>query len=205
MAWTTACPDWEQRIVARQSLIACPPIYPDMAAAALDVFKSLQMTDMPMRRGGGWPTMGEVCEPFVFDLVAALFGAQNPETGESTVKEAMLLISKKNGKSTIAAAIMLTALIINWRHGAELLIVAPTIQIANNSFGPAAKMVRADQDLSAVLKVRDHVRTIEHLDNGAELKVVAADTSTVAGKKAGFVLVDELWEFGKRESAEAML
>ncbi len=203
--WTTACPDWRERIVARQSLIPSAPIYPERAQEALGVFRSLQMTDMPMRRDGTWPTMGEVCEPFVFDLVAALFGSQNPETGASVVKEAMLLISKKNGKSTIAAGIMLTALILNWRANAELLVLAPTKEIAENSFAPAAAMVRADPQLMDLMHINNVQRIITHKVKNAQLKVVSADSGTVGGKKAGYVLFDELWQFGKMNGAEAMM
>lgn len=196
--WSTACLDWERRLIAGESIIP-PPIFPDQAEQALGIFRELRVSDLP-----GKPTFGECSEEWVFDFVKSIFGGYDAETGNQLIREYGLLISKKNTKSTIAAGIMLTALILCWREDEEHLILAPTKEVADNSFKPAAGMIRADDELSDMFQIQDHIRTITHRVTRNTLKVVAADTDTVSGKKSGRILVDELWLFGKRSNAEAM-
>ena len=196
--YSTACPDWMDRLKRGDSIIP-PPIYRDQAEQALAIFKELRVVDLP-----GKPTFGECTGQWVFDFVSAIFGGYDAETGNQLIREFFLLISKKNTKSTIAAGIMLTATILCWREDEEHLILAPTKEVADNSFKPAAGMIRADEELSALFHVQDHIRTITHRVTKACLKVVAADTDTVSGKKSGRVLVDEHWLFGKKNNAESM-
>lgn len=198
--WSTACLDWAKRIVKGDSLTPLKPLFPDEAAEALAVFDNLRMVDAP-----GSPYLGDVSLPWIRDFVAQIFGSYDAQSGIRHIVEYFMLISKKNGKSTDAAGIMLTALILNWRMSAEFIILSPTIEIANNSFKPAADMVRADEELSSLLMVQDHIRTITHRITGATLKVVAAASETVGGKKAVGILIDELWLLGKQANAENML
>ena len=186
--------------MARESLIPCEPLFPDVAGEAWERCSNFVMADV-----AGQPTFGDVALPWIKDFVLTVFGAEDPESGRRHINEFLLMVSKKNGKSSIAAAIMLTALLMNWRPSAELLILSPTKEIADNSYKPIRDFIKADDELQSILKVQDYFRTITHLETGATLKVVAADSDTVSGKKASFVFVDELHEFGKQAKASNML
>ena len=197
--WSTSCVDWADRIKTGRSIIP-PPIFPDQAEQALAVFKALKIVDAP-----GSPTFGESCAEWVFDFVRCIFGAYDPDSGRRLITEFFLCIPKKNSKSTIAAGIMLTALILNWRQSAEFAVLAPTVEVANNAYAPARDMVQKDDELDALLHVQTHIKAITHRESGAVLKVLAADSNTVGGKKSVGTLIDELHLFGKVATAENML
>lgn len=198
--WTTACPDWAERIVARESLVPFAPLFPEEAEAALAIFRDLRIVDAL-----GRPTMEEACLPWAFDLPRALFGAYDPVSGRRLIRYFFEFVAKKNAKSTRAAGIMVTALMRNFRDSGEFYILAPTKEIADNSFNPARDMIRADPVLRDLLDIKGNERKIIHRNNGAFLKVVAADSETVGGKKTIGLLVDELWLFGPRVNAESMI
>lgn len=206
--WTTSCPDWAERLRAGKSIIP-PPIFPDEAEAGLAVMRDLRIVDAP-----GSPHMADACGQWVFDLAATIFGAYDSQSGRRLIKEWFVMLPKKNFKSGLAASIMLTCLIRNWRRSAEFTILAPTKEVADNSFGPAKDMVNfleEDEDgeeyseLADLIHVQEHVKTLTHREKNAKLKVIAADASTTAGKKSVGILVEELWLFGKEANAKDML
>ena len=197
--WTTSCPDWEERIVAKKSLMPCEPLFPEVADVAERIFKELILVDVM-----GSPKMGEVTLDWVIEFVRAIFGAYDPEQKKRLIREFFLLISKKNTKSTIAAGIMMVALILNDRMSAELIILAPTKEVADNSFNPIRDFIRADPELQEMFNVSEHTKTVTHLGTNATLKVVAAEANTVGGKKASWILIDELHLFQKNPHAASM-
>ena len=197
--WSTACVDWAARLQARESIIP-PPIFPEEAARALEVFKQLKIVDAP-----GSPTFGEAAAPWVFDLVASVFGAYDAETGRRLITEWVVVIPKKNSKSSLAAGIMMTALILGWRQSGIYTVLAPTVEVAGNAFSPARDMVAKDDDLNELIQTQTHIRTLTNRVTNATLRVLAADANTVGGTKGIGTLVDELWLFGKQANAESML
>jgi phage terminase large subunit-like protein len=199
VSWSTACPDWERRIIAGESLITFPPLFPEAAEVGLSVFKRLHLKDVI-----GCPTYGDVGGQWQFDLVSHIFGSCDPDSGRRLIREFFVMVAKKNDKSGMAAGIMQTALILNDRESAEFFIVAPTVEIAGNSFLPACGMISSDRKLNALMHPQGHIKQITNRNSEATLKIVAAESDTVGGLKGVGILAEELWLFGKRPGATSM-
>lgn len=198
--WDTACPGWAEALIGRQPIVPIKLPCPQRAARALKIFKRLRLVDVP-----GAPRLGEICAPWVFEFVAAVFGAYDDVAQRQIVREALLLTAKKSSKSSIAAGIMVSALIMHTRQQESFTVIAPTKDVADNSFDPARGMIEADEVLSRRFKVSAVTREIEDRLDGAVLSVKAADADVIGGQKATCILIDELWLFGRKASAENII
>lgn len=194
--WSTALPNWEVKLLAGESLVPDLPLFEEEAARALRVFKRLKMHDVV-----GTPTMGEAAGPWLFPIVESIFGSFDVKANKRMIQEFFWLIPKKNSKTSSAAAIMLTALILNVRPSAEFTLIAPTKDIADRSFAAAAGAIRLDAVLMKKFHIQTHIRTITHRTTGAKLEVKAADTDVVTGLKSTGTLIDETHVFASKSKA----
>lgn len=194
--WSTAVPDWEERILEGRSLVPDLPLFQEEAARALRVFKRLRLPDVI-----GTPTMEEACGPWFFPIVSALFGSYDPVNNVRMIQEIFELIPKGNSKSSNGGAVMVTALIVNRRPEAEFLLIAPTIEIANIAFKQAKGTIRLDSALDKIFQIQDHLKKITHRKNGASLQIKAADTDVITGSKATGTMIDETHVFAKKANA----
>lgn len=194
--WETSCLDWRERFLAGRTLVPDLPLFAEQADRAERIFNRLRIPDVV-----GKPTMLEAGTEWLLPIVRALFGSFDADANRRMVQEFFLLVPKKNSKSSGAAAIMVTAMIVNLRPEAEFLLIAPTKEIADIAFKQARGIMQADDALNALFHCQQHIRTITHRNNGAMLKIKAADTDVITGSKSTGILIDETHVFAKKGNA----
>lgn len=202
MDWSTAVPDWESRIKAGKSLLPELPLHDKYAEKALNVFKNLRAPDID-----GFPLYGDICEPWVFDLVRVIFGSYDPELKRRYLREFFVMIPKKNGKTAIAAAIIVTACILNEMPEAQFILIAPSIELARNAYDQAAGIIKRTPMITPIFAPPQETnRTIKNLNTAIPSKIMikAADADIVTGLKNATVLIDETHVFANRPAAKGV-
>lgn len=198
--WDLSCRDWEQRLREGRSLVPDLPLDAAEGGRAVAIFDRLRLADVP-----GTPTMAEAAGDWFRDIVRALFGSLDPVTRQRRIRELLLLVPKKNSKTTYGALLMLTALLLNKRPHAPFIMTAPVQDVAELAFAAAAGAIRLDPVLDAKLHVREHVKTIVHRVTKAELQIMTFDPAVLTGQKAAGILIDELHVVAKASKAPSAI
>jgi len=196
--WSTACPDWRERLMTGRSLVPTLPLFQDEADRGTRIFGRMRVPDAI-----GQPQMRTAMGPWVFDIVAALFGSYDVARHQRMIRELFLLLPKKNGKSTIAAGLIITAGIITFRPNSRYVFIAPTKKVAENAYGQATRIIKADPVLDASFDIRSAMR-LTNLTNDSVVEVKAADTDTVTGGIHVGGVIDETHEFARNSRAEGI-
>lgn len=130
-----------------------------------------------------------VLEPWQKFVVANIVGFYWKDTGDRRFTSSYIEISRKNGKTALAAALCMYFLIADGEDGAEVDLAANSKQQAHIAFDFCSNFAKQLDPQGKFLKAyRD---TVTMNVNSSKLRVFSSDDSKLDGFNASFALLDE--------------
>lgn len=151
---------------------------------------------------GEWAGRPVILELFQKAFIAALFGFVDAKTGFRKYRETLFLVARKNGKSTMLAAIALYCMVADDEPGAEIYSTATKRDQARLLFDEAINMVKQSPALSKHIRKR---KTDLYFNAGmAKFQPLGRNSDTLDGLNASLVIMDELHGVKDRNLYEVM-
>lgn len=167
----------------------------------LAFYDEMRLPDVP-----GNPRLGDASGQWFRDLVRSVFGSWDPINSIRMIRDFFALVPKGSSKTTYSAALMLVAMLMNFRPRATALFLGPTQAVADRAYEQAVGMIEESPDLKRRFRPRDHIKTIEDLVTKSEIQVATFDLRILTGAMAlVFVLLDELHVLGKAANTSRVL
>ncbi len=141
-------------------------------------------------------------ELFEKAFIQALFGFKQKKNGFRRFNETLFLVGRKNGKTTLLAAIALYLLTSDDEGAAEVYVVATKKDQARKTFTEAFNMIRQSPELNALLKKRQS--DIYFPLTASIFQALASDSNTLDGLNSHGVIIDELHAIRDRALYEVM-
>lgn len=173
--------------LARAKTKSCHFVWnPDKAAQACRFIERLPHVE------GVWETSEIVLHPAQVFFVAQLFGFRNRLTGKRRFTSALYCTSRKSGKSTLAAAIMLYCMALDGEPGAQLISAATTYDQAAIVWKVAKAMADKNIALRDAFGVKTWAKAITREGEGSSFRPLHAKASTQDGLNPSHVALDEI-------------
>lgn len=134
-------------------------------------------------------------QPFILELwqkafISAIFGFVDKETGFRKYRKVILFVARKNGKSTLAAAIGLYMLLMDGEPGAECYSIATKKDQAKILWLEAKRMIKKNPVL--LKRVKPLIAELYYEEEEATFKPLSSESDTLDGLNASFVAADEV-------------
>lgn len=134
-------------------------------------------------------------KPFILELwqkalIAAVFGFVHKIDGVRKYREVILIVARKNGKSTLSAAVGLYMQTADGEPGPEVVSVATKKDQAKIIWSEAKRMVKKSPSLRK--RIRTLVSELASDYNDGTFKPLSSDSNTLDGLNVHCGLIDEL-------------
>ena len=143
-------------------------------------------------------------QPFILQtwqwekIIKPLYGTLNSERFRQ-YRTCLVEVARKNGKTTLAAAIALYHLFADHEMGGQIYSAAADKDQASLVFNEAAQMVRNNPFLSARCKIIDSQKRIVNYRTNSFYRAIPADAASSHGYNASCIIYDELHAAANRE------
>ena len=150
---------------------------------------------------------GEIGKPIKLELfqkayIQALFGFIYRGTGLRRFNETMVLVGRKNGKTTMLSAIALYMMIADGEGSAECYSVATKKDQASKAFKSACSMRSQSPEIKAIVNKR---RSDMYMPTTfSSFEPLSSDSDTLDGLNSHLVIIDELHAIKDRNLYEVM-
>jgi len=154
-----------------------------------DIIKFIELLKVPSGKGEG---ENFKLRPFQKEFINDIYGPVS-RGQERIVRRAILSMGRKNGKTMMVACLALVHLV-----GPEKIMNGEIYSCANEReqagiiFRYCAQLVRAEPELSAIIRVVDSTKTMVALDSGSIFRSMSAEAGTKFGLSPSFCVYDEL-------------
>jgi phage terminase large subunit-like protein len=171
------------------------------AARAVDFFSSVltHPDDSHFKKAGDPLDL----ERWQADFVATLFGWKRGD-GSRRYTESFVALPRKNGKSTLAAGIILYSMVADGRTAGQFYTAAETRDQASLIYRMASRMVTQSPLLAKRLKPIASTRTITFQQRGSFMRSIPSEAGPVHGTKPATVIFDEVHTQKNRDLYDAL-
>ncbi len=138
--------------------------------------------------------------PWQEEIVRQIFD----ETGKARYRKVFIALPRKQGKTELAAAILLYLMFGTGKKAQRLFSASGDREQAALIYGAAAAMIRQSQALSDIALVYDGYKRIECKPIDGRYQALSSESAQKYGLRPSVIMLDELWVLPNRDLYKAL-